>query len=50
MYTNKKILNNELINIKNQGLYKNEREIQSEQQSIIKVNQKVHMAQDVLCL
>ena len=40
MYTNKKILNNELINIKNQGLYKNEREIQSEQQSIIKVNQK----------
>lgn len=40
MYTNKKILNNELINIKNQGLYKNEREIQSDQQSIIKVNQK----------
>ena len=40
MYTNKKILKNELKNIKSDGLYKKERQIESEQQSIIKVNDK----------
>ena len=38
MYTNKKILNKELEKIKNDGLYKYEREIQSEQKSLINVN------------
>lgn len=38
MYTNKKILNKELEKIKNEGLYKYEREIQSEQKSLINVN------------
>ena len=38
MYTNKKILNEELEKIKNDGLYKYEREIQSEQKSLINVN------------
>ena len=40
MYTNKKILNKELLNIKNEGLYKNEREINSDQQAVINVNNK----------
>ena len=40
MYTNKKILNKELLNIKNEGLYKNEREINSDQKPIINVNNK----------
>ena len=40
MYTNKKILNKELLNIKNEGLYKNEREINSDQQSVINVDNK----------
>ena len=39
MYINKKILKNELKNIKKDGLYKEERAIESEQQSVIKVNQ-----------
>ena len=38
MYTNKKILTNELQKIKDDGLYKKERFIQSDQQSIITVN------------
>jgi len=38
MYTNKKILINELKKIKNDGLYKQERHIESNQQSIIIVN------------
>ena len=38
MYTNKKILNKELEKNKNDGLYKYEREIQSEQKSLINVN------------
>ena len=37
MYTNKKILIEELKKIKNDGLYKKEREIQSDQQTIINV-------------
>ena len=40
MYTNKKILNKELLNIKNEGLYKNEREINSDQQAVINVDNK----------
>ena len=40
MFTNKKILNKELEKIKNDGLYKYEREIQSEQNSFINVNEK----------
>jgi len=40
MYTNKKILKKELQNIQNDGLYKKERKIQSDQQRIIKVNKK----------
>ena len=40
MYINKKILNKELLNIKNEGLYKNEREINSDQNPIINVNNK----------
>jgi len=40
VYTNKKILNKELLNIKNEGLYKNEREINSDQQAVINVNNK----------
>lgn len=39
MYTNKKILKTKLQKIKNDGLYKKERQIQSNQQSIIKVNE-----------
>ena len=38
MYTNKKILKNELKKIKDEGLYKKERQIESDQQSIITVN------------
>ena len=38
MYTNKKILTNELQKIKDDGLYKEERFIESDQQSIITVN------------
>ena len=38
MYTNKKILKDELQKIKKEGLYKKERQIESEQQSIITVN------------
>lgn len=38
MYTNKKILTKELKKIKNDGLFKYEREIQSEQKSFINVN------------
>ena len=38
MYTNKKILTDELQRIKNDGLYKEERYIQSDQQTIINVN------------
>ena len=38
MYTNKKILKDELKKIKGDGLYKKERFIQSDQQSIITVN------------
>jgi len=38
MYTNKKILKKELKEIKSDGLYKKERHIESDQQSIIKVN------------
>ena len=38
MYTNKKILTNELKKIKDDGLYKKERHIESNQQSIIIVN------------
>ena len=40
MYTNKKILKHELEKIKKDGLYKQERYIESDQQSIIKVNKK----------
>jgi len=39
MYTNKKILIDELKKIKNDGLYKQERQIESDQQSVIEVNQ-----------
>ena len=39
MYTNKKILIDELKKIKNDGLYKQERQIESDQQSMIEVNQ-----------
>jgi len=39
MYTNKKILIDELKKIKNDGLYKQERKIESDQQSVIEVNQ-----------
>ena len=38
MYTNKKILKKELQKIKDEGLYKKERQIESEQKSIIQVN------------
>ena len=38
MYTNKKILKEELQKIKDEGLYKKERQIESDQQSIIQVN------------
>jgi len=38
MYTNKKILKEELKKIKSDGLYKKERQIESDQQSVIKVN------------
>ena len=38
MYTNKKILKDELKKIKDDGLYKKERHIESDQQSVIKVN------------
>jgi len=38
MYTNKKILSDELRKMKEEGLYKNERYIQSNQQTIISVN------------
>ena len=38
MYTNKKILKNELKKIKDDSLYKKERQIESDQQSIITVN------------
>ncbi len=38
MYTNKKILKDELQKIQKEGLYKKERQIESEQQSIITVN------------
>ena len=38
MYTNKKILKDELKKIKGDGLYKKERYIESDQQSVIKVN------------
>ena len=40
MYTNKKILKEQLKKIKEQGLYKNERQIQSDQKSRINVNNK----------
>tara|TARA_Y100001968_G_scaffold223321_1_gene206010 strand:+ start:786 stop:1970 length:1185 start_codon:yes stop_codon:yes gene_type:complete len=40
MYTNKNILQAELTQIKKDGLYKNERKIESEQQSLIKVKNK----------
>ena len=40
MYTNKSILKNELKKIKNEGLYKNEREIESQQNTNINVNNK----------
>ena len=40
MYTNKNILKAELKKIKKDGLYKNERKIESDQQSIIKVKNK----------
>lgn len=40
MYTNKNILNTELNQIKKDGLYKSERKIESDQQSIINVNNK----------
>lgn len=40
MYTNKNILNTELNQIKKDGLYKSERKIGSDQQSIINVNNK----------
>ena len=40
MYTNKNILKAELNKIKKDGLYKNERKIESDQQSIIKVKNK----------
>ena len=40
MYTNKKILKDELQKIKKDGLYKKERQIESEQQSVITVNEK----------
>ena len=39
MYTNKKILKDELQKIKKDGLYKKERQIESEQQSVITVNE-----------
>ena len=39
MYTNKKILKDELRKIKKDGLYKKERQIESEQQSVITVNE-----------
>ena len=39
MYTNKKILKDELRKIKKDGLYKKERQIESEQQSVIIVNE-----------
>ena len=38
MYTNKKILKEELQKIKDEGLYKKERQIESDQKSIIEVN------------
>ena len=38
MYTNKEILIEELKKIKRDGLYKNQRHIQSDQQTIINVN------------
>ena len=38
MYTNKKILEEQLNQIKKDGLYKKERQIESDQQSMIKVN------------
>ena len=38
MYTNKKILKKELQKIKDEGLYKKERQIESDQKSIIQVN------------
>ena len=40
MYTNKNILKAELKKIKKDGLYKNERKIESDQQSVIKVKNK----------
>ena len=40
MYTNKSILKNELKKIKNEGLYKNERAIESQQNTNINVNNK----------
>ena len=38
MYTNKKILKEQLKKIKREGLYKKERQIESDQQSVIRVN------------
>tara|TARA_B100000131_G_C18098379_1_gene604970 strand:+ start:902 stop:2086 length:1185 start_codon:yes stop_codon:yes gene_type:complete len=38
MYTNKKILQEQINQIKEDGLYKKERQIESDQQSVIKVN------------
>ena len=40
MYTNKDILKNELNQLKENGLYKSERQIDSDQSAIIKVKNK----------